>query len=418
MGRDYSDIAFKDDGSLKLLIIVGTRPEVIPLSEVIKKCRRHFDCLLAIPGRTMTTLNGIFFRDLSLDDPDVYLDAVGADLGETVGNIIAASYKLMVQVEARRPQSWATPTAACPPSRPSACTSPSSTWRRATAARTSACPRRPSRRIVDVISDVSLAYSGHARRYLGTPAAPPGAHHVTGSPMGGRSSRANLDKIRGPRISFRSSAWAQALHAPLGAPAENIDTEANFTSLFTAINALAEVRQCRSLSSCHPALPQAPGGHRLPARPARVHATAYGLPRLQLPADERLRGGVRLRHPARGVQLLRERRQAFPGGVHPHLDRAPEALDKACFTLAGISGEGPVAGRPYGRRARRGRVAARGTRCPTTPTRPCPPKVVKIIHVFSQSLAFVKSTPFFRVSPRKFFGIGRGHAPIFLTCPA
>ena len=100
MGKDYSDIAFKDDGRLKLLIIVGTRPEVIRLSEVIKKCRRHFDCLLAHTGQNYDyTLNGIFFRDLSLDDPDVYLDAVGADLGETVGNIIAASYKLMVRMQ-------------------------------------------------------------------------------------------------------------------------------------------------------------------------------------------------------------------------------------------------------------------------------------------------------------------------------
>lgn len=139
------NIHFKDDGCLKLLIIVGTRPEVIRLFEVIKKCRRHFDCLLAHTGQNYDyTLNGIFFRDLTLDDPDVYLDAVGADLGETVGNIIAASYKLMVQVKPDALLILGDTNSCRPPSRPSACTSPSSTWRPATAARTNACPRRPT----------------------------------------------------------------------------------------------------------------------------------------------------------------------------------------------------------------------------------------------------------------------------------
>ena len=138
-------LSFADDGRLKLLIIVGTRPEVIRLSEVIKKCRSHFDCLLAHTGQNYDyTLNGIFFRDLSLDDPDVYLDAVGADLGETVGNIIASSYKLMVQVEPDALLILGDTNSCLSAIAPSACTSLFSTWRRATAARTSACQRRPT----------------------------------------------------------------------------------------------------------------------------------------------------------------------------------------------------------------------------------------------------------------------------------
>ena len=167
MRKDCSEIAFKDDGRLRLLIIVGTRPEVIRLSEVIKKCRRHFDCLLAHTGQNYDyTLNGIFFRDLSLDDPDVYLDAVGADLGETVGNIIASSYKLMVETR---------PDALLILGDTNSCLSAIAAKRlhipifhmeAGNRCKDECLPEETNRRIVDVISDVNLAYSEHARRYL------------------------------------------------------------------------------------------------------------------------------------------------------------------------------------------------------------------------------------------------------------
>ena len=190
MGKDYSDIAFKDDGRLKLLIIVGTRPEVIRLSEVIKKCRRHFDCLLAHTGQNYDyTLNGIFFRDLSLDDPDVYLDAVGADLGETVGNIIAASYRLMDQVK---------PDALLILGDTNSCLSAIAAKRlhipifhmeAGNRCKDECLPEETNRRIVDVISDVNLAYSEHARRYLKDTGCAPERTYVTGSPMAERTSR-------------------------------------------------------------------------------------------------------------------------------------------------------------------------------------------------------------------------------------
>ena len=195
MGKDYSDIAFRDDGRLKLLVIVGTRPEVIRLSEVIKKCRRHFDCLLAHTGQNYDyTLNGIFFRDLSLDDPDVYLDAVGADLGETVGNIIASSYKLMVETR---------PDALLILGDTNSCLSAIAAKRlhipifhmeAGNRCKDECLPEETNRRIVDVISDVNLAYSEHARRYLKDTGCAPERTYVTGSPMA-EVLRANLDKI-------------------------------------------------------------------------------------------------------------------------------------------------------------------------------------------------------------------------------
>ena len=199
MGEDKM-IRFKNDGRLKLLIIVGTRPEVIRLSEVIKKCRRHFDCLLAHTGQNYDyTLNGIFFRDLSLDDPDVYLDAVGADLGETVGNIIAASYKLMVQVQ---------PDALLILGDTNSCLSAIAAKRlhipifhmeAGNRCKDECLPEETNRRIVDVISDVNLAYSEHARRYLKDTGCAPERTYVTGSPMA-EVLRANLGKIEASDI--------------------------------------------------------------------------------------------------------------------------------------------------------------------------------------------------------------------------
>lgn len=201
------NIHFKDDGCLKLLIIVGTRPEVIRLSEVIKKCRRHFDCLLAHTGQNYDyTLNGIFFRDLSLDDPDVYLDAVGADLGETVGNIIAASYKLMVQVK---------PDALLILGDTNSCLSAIAAKRlhipifhmeAGNRCKDECLPEETNRRIVDVISDVNLAYSEHARRYLKDTGCAPERTYVTGSPMA-EVLRANLEKIQASDV-LTELAWS------------------------------------------------------------------------------------------------------------------------------------------------------------------------------------------------------------------
>ena len=252
MGKDYSDIAFVDDGRLKLLIIVGTRPEVIRLSEVIKKCRRHFDCLLAHTGQNYDyTLNGIFFRDLSLDDPDVYLDAVGADLGETAGNIIAASYRLMVQVQ---------PDALLILGDTNSCLSAIAAKRlhipifhmeAGNRCKDECLPEETNRRIVDVISDVNLAYSEHARRYLKDTGCAPERTYVTGSPMA-EVLRANLGKIEASDILSELGLEPKRYMLLSAHREENIDTEANFTSLFTAINALAEKYGMPILYSCHP----------------------------------------------------------------------------------------------------------------------------------------------------------------------
>ena len=252
MGKDYSDIAFRDDGRLKLLIIVGTRPEVIRLSEVIKKCRRHFDCLLAHTGQNYDyTLNGIFFRDLSLDDPDVYLDAVGADLGETVGNIIAASYKLMVQVQ---------PDALLILGDTNSCLSAIAAKRlhipifhmeAGNRCKDECLPEETNRRIVDVISDVNLCYSEFARKYLADTGLPKERTYMTGSPMA-EVLRMNLEKIQNSDVLERLGLEKDRYILLSAHREENIDSEQNFLSLFTAINALAEKYDMPILYSCHP----------------------------------------------------------------------------------------------------------------------------------------------------------------------
>ena len=289
-------VRFKDDGRLKLLIIVGTRPEVIRLSEVIKKCRRHFDCLLAHTGQNYDyTLNGIFFRDLSLDDPDVYLDAVGSDLGETVGNIIAASYKLMVQ--------------------------------------------ETNRRIVDVISDVNLAYSEHARRYLKDTGCAPERTYVTGSPMA-EVLRANLEKIEASNVLSELGLESKRYMLLSAHREENIDTEANFTSLFTAINALAEKYDMPILYSCHPRSRK------------RLEATGFKLdPRVRMHEPMGFHDYNCLQMNAFAVvsdsgtlpeesSFFASIGKPFPAVCIRTSTERPEALDKACFTLAGISERG------------------------------------------------------------------------------
>jgi len=253
-----ANIGFKNNGKLKLLIIVGTRPEIIRLSEVIKKCRKYFDVILAHTGQNYDyNLNGVFFKDLELDDPEVYLNAVGNDLGETMGNIIAASYKLMVETK---------PDAVLVLGDTNSCLSvigakrlhiPIFHMEAGNRCKDECLPEETNRRIVDIISDVNLAYSEHARRYLADCGLPKERTYVTGSPMA-EVLRANLSKIEASDVHERISKETGIEIKPgkyilLSAHREeNIDTAENFTSLFTAINKMAEKYDMPILYSCHP----------------------------------------------------------------------------------------------------------------------------------------------------------------------
>jgi UDP-N-acetylglucosamine 2-epimerase len=249
---DYSEIRFRDNGKLKLLIIVGTRPEIIRLAAVINKCKIYFDCILAHTGQNYDyNLNGIFFRDLKLEDPEVYMNAVGDDLGATVGNIINCSYKLMVATR---------PDALLILGDTNSCLSAIAAKRlhvpifhmeAGNRCKDECLPEETNRRIVDIISDVNMCYSEHARRYLAENGLPKERTYVTGSPIA-EVLHANLRDIE-----------ASGIHAKLGLEKgkylllsahreENIDTEKNFISLFTAINAMAEKYDMPILYSCHP----------------------------------------------------------------------------------------------------------------------------------------------------------------------
>ena len=339
MGKDCSDIAFKDDGRLKLLIIVGTRPEVIRLSEVIKKCRCHFDCLLAHTGQNYDyTLNGIFFRDLSLDDPDVYLDAVGADLGETVGNIIASSYKLMVETR---------PDALLILGDTNSCLSAIAAKRlhipifhmeAGNRCKDECLPEETNRRIVDIISDVNLCYSEHARRYLMECGLPKERTFVTGSPMA-EVLHANLDKIEGSDIQRRLGLTKGQYILLSAHREENIDTDRNFVQLFTAVNAMAEKYDMPILYSCHPRSRkrlEATGFHLdsrvIAHEPLGFHdynclqmnAFAVVSDSGTLPEESSFFLSVGKPFPAVSIRTSTER---------------PEALDAGCFVLAGIDAE-------------------------------------------------------------------------------
>ena len=338
--RDFSNIVFKGDGRIKLLVIVGTRPEVIRLSEVVKKCRRHFDCLLAHTGQNYDyTLNGIFFRDLGLADPDVYMDAVGADLGETVGNIIAASYKLMAQVR---------PDALLILGDTNSCLSAIAAKRlhipifhmeAGNRCKDECLPEETNRRIVDVISDVNLAYSEHARRYLLATGCAPERTYVTGSPMA-EVLRANLDAIDASDVLSREGLEPGGYFLLSAHREENIDTEANFRSLFGAVNALAEEYGKPILYSCHPRSRKRLEETGLELHPlVRTHEPMgfHDYNKLQssafcvvsdsgtLPEESSFFASIGRPFPAVCIRTSTER---------------PEALDKACFTLAGIDGRG------------------------------------------------------------------------------
>ena len=340
MATDFANVSFARDGRLRLLIIVGTRPEVIRLSEVIKKCRRHFDCLLAHTGQNYDyTLNGIFFRDLSLDDPDVYLDAVGDGLGETMGNIIARSYDLMREVE---------PEALLVLGDTNSCLSAISAKRlhipifhmeAGNRCKDECLPEETNRRIVDVISDVNLAYSEHARRYLRDAGCAPERTYVTGSPMA-EVLRANLDQILASDVHERLGLEPGKYILLSAHREENIDTQANFESLFNAINRLAETYRMPILYSCHPRSRKRLESTGFALHPlVRMHEPMgfHNYNRLQssafcvvsdsgtLPEESSFFASVGMPFPAVCIRTSTER---------------PEALDKACFTLAGIDGRG------------------------------------------------------------------------------
>ena len=249
---DYSDVKFKDNGKLKLLIIVGTRPEIIRLAAVINKCRQYFDTVLAHTGQNYDyNLNGIFFKDLKLAAPEVYMDAVGDDLGATVGNIINCSYKLMNQIK---------PDALLVLGDTNSCLSAISAKRlhipifhmeAGNRCKDECLPEETNRRIVDVISDVNLCYSEFARKYLADTGLPKERTYMTGSPMA-EVLRGNLESIEKSDVLDRLGLVPNKYILLSAHREENIDTEKNFKSLFTAINALAEKYDMPILYSCHP----------------------------------------------------------------------------------------------------------------------------------------------------------------------
>lgn len=334
------DVTFRNDGRLKLLIIVGTRPEIIRLSEVIKKCRNHFDCLLAHTGQNYDySLNGVFFEDLKLDGPDIYLNCVGDGLGQTIGNIIANSYELMTQLQ---------PDAVLLLGDTNSCLSAISAKRlhipifhmeAGNRCKDECLPEETNRRIVDIISDVNLAYSEHARRYLVECGLPKERTYVTGSPMA-EVLRANLKSIEVSDIHERLG-LEEGRYILLSAHREeNIDTETNFMSLFSAVNAMAEKYDMPILYSCHPRSRKMleARGFKLDPRVRRheplgfhdynclqMNAFAVASDSGTLPEESSFFTSIGKPFPAVCVRTSTER---------------PEALDKACFILAGIQGDG------------------------------------------------------------------------------
>ena len=333
---DYSNISFENNGKLKLLIIVGTRPEIIRLAEVIKKCRRFFDCILAHTGQNYDyNLNGIFFRDLGLRDPEVYMDAVGDDLGATVGNIINCSYKLMT---ATRPDALLIlgDTNSCLSAIPAKRLHiPIFHMEAGNRCKDECLPEETNRRIVDIISDVNMAYSEHARRYLSDCGLPKERTYVTGSPMAEVLHR-NLEAIEASDIHARLGLEKGKYILLSAHREENIDTEKNFRSLFSAINAMAEKYDMPILYSCHPRSRNrlAQSGFQLDKRviqhePLGFHD--YNCLQMNafccvsdsgtLPEESSFFASIGHPFPAVCIRTSTER---------------PEALDKACFILAGI----------------------------------------------------------------------------------
>ena len=336
MKLDYTDISFKNDGRLKLLIIVGTRPEIIRLGAVINKCRKHFDCILAHTGQNYDyNLNGIFFRDLKLNDPEVYMNAVGDDLGATVGNIINCSYKLMNQIK---------PDALLILGDTNSCLSAISAKRlhipifhmeAGNRCKDECLPEETNRRIVDIISDVNLAYSEHARKYLHECGLPKERVYVTGSPMA-EVLHQNLDEIKASSVLEKLGLEKKKYILLSAHREENIDTEKNFLSLFNAINALAEKYDMPILYSCHPRSRKRleASGFVLDKRVIRNEPLGFhDYNNLQMNAYCVVSDSGTLPEES---SFFTSVGNPFPAVCIRTSTERPEALDKACFVLAGI----------------------------------------------------------------------------------
>ena len=334
---DYTDIKFQDNGKLKLLIIVGTRPEIIRLAAVINKCRKYFDCILAHTGQNYDyNLNGVFFKDLKLKDPEVYMDAVGDDLGATMGNILNASYKLMVQTK---------PDAVLVLGDTNSCLSvigakrlhiPIFHMEAGNRCFDECLPEETNRRIVDIISDVNICYSEHARRYLNASNVAPQRTYVSGSPMA-EVLHENLADIEASDVHARLGLEKGKYILLSAHREENIDTEKNFISLFTAINRMAEKYNMPILYSCHPRSRNRldASGFVLDKRVIRqeplgfhdynclqMNAFAVVSDSGTLPEESSFFTSIGKPFPAVCIRTSTER---------------PEALDKGCFVLAGIN---------------------------------------------------------------------------------
>ena len=333
---DYSDIKFKDDGRLKLLIIVGTRPEIIRLSAVIDRCRKYFDCILAHTGQNYDyNLNGVFFKDLSLESPEVYMDAVGDDLGETIGNIINCSYKLMSQIK---------PDALLILGDTNSCLSAISAKRlhipifhmeAGNRCKDECLPEETNRRIVDIISDVNLAYSEHARKYLHECGLAKERVYVTGSPMA-EVLHNNLNSIEASDIHARLG-LVKGKYILLSAHREeNIDTDKNFLSLFGAINKMAEKYDMPILYSCHPRSKKRleESGFVLDSRVIQHEPLGFhDYNCLQMNAYCVVSDSGTLPEES---SFFKSVGKPFPAVCIRTSTERPEALDKGCFVLAGI----------------------------------------------------------------------------------
>lgn len=330
-------VSFKNNGKLKLLIIVGTRPEIIRLAEVIKKCRKYFDCLLAHTGQNYDySLNGVFFHDLKLQNPDYYLNAVGNDLGETMGNIIAKSYQLMEEIK---------PEAVLVLGDTNSCLSviaakrlhiPIFHMEAGNRCFDECLPEETNRRIVDIISDVNMCYSEHARRYLNASGVAKERTYVTGSPMA-EVLRANLEEIDKSDILNKLGLAKQGYILLSAHREENIDTEANFISLFTSINNIAKKYDMPILYSCHPRSKKylEKRNFKLDER-IRLHEPLgfHDYNNLQMNAFAVISDSGTLPEESSFFTSIN---RAFPAICIRTSTERPEALDKGCFVLAGIS---------------------------------------------------------------------------------
>lgn len=337
---NYSDISFKNNGKLKLLIIVGTRPEIIRLSAVITKCRKYFDCILAHTGQNYDyNLNGVFFKDLSLDEPEVYMNAVGDDLGATVGNIINCSYKLMNEIK---------PDALLVLGDTNSCLSAISAKRlhipvfhmeAGNRCKDECLPEETNRRIVDIISDVNMAYSEHARRYLHECGLPKERTFVTGSPMA-EVLALNLENIESSDILSRLGLQKGKYILLSAHREENIDTDKNFLSLFSAINKMAEKYDMPILYSCHPRSEKKlkESGFALDKRVIK-HAPLgfHDYNCLQMNAFAVVSDSGTLPEES---AYFRSIDKSFPAVCIRTSTERPEAMDKAAFILAGIDEAG------------------------------------------------------------------------------